>query len=41
MRTDVALRRDDVKLGFRLPVERDVEIAREYLPARAILEFDM
>jgi hypothetical protein len=40
MRANIALRRDQVKLGFRFPVERDVEITRKYLPARAVVEFD-
>jgi hypothetical protein len=40
MRADVVLRRDDVELGLRFPVERDVEIARKNLPARAVVEYD-
>lgn len=37
---DVVLGFDDGQLGLGLPVERQIEIARKDLPARAVLEFD-
>jgi hypothetical protein len=40
VRAYVVVGRDDRELGFGLPVERDVEVARENLPKRPIVEFD-
>src|SRR5258708_40133918 len=40
VRAYAVVRRDDRELGFRLPIERKVEVAREDLPTRVVVEFD-
>lgn len=40
VRAYVVVGKDDRELGLGLPVEREVEIAREDLPMRHIVEFD-
>jgi hypothetical protein len=40
VRTDLVVDVDNCELCLRLPVESKVEIAREYLPPRAIVQLD-
>jgi hypothetical protein len=37
VRTDLIVDGHDRELGFRLPVEGEVEVAREDLPSRAVI----
>jgi len=40
VRTDLVVDGHDRELGFRCPVEGEVEVAREDLPSRAVIQFD-
>src|SRR6202040_2636384 len=40
VRTDHIVDGHDRELGFWLPVEGEVEVAREDLPSRAVIQFD-
>jgi hypothetical protein len=40
VRADLVVGRHDSQIGLGLPAERAVEVAREDLPVRTIVEFD-
>jgi hypothetical protein len=40
MGADLVLNGNDAEIGLGFPVQRQIEVAREYLPPRPVIEFD-
>ena len=40
MRAQIVIDSDELQIGVRLPVERDIEITRKNAPLRPVVEFD-